>query len=251
MRRVLGIVLSLGLAAAALSAPVLAQVPAAIAAAVADSSRPDADRMRDAERKPDQALLFSGIKAGDKVAELFPGGGYYTRLLAKAVGPTGHVYALVPDMPAPRPQGTQALIDIAKTNPNVTIVNGPFLGFAPAEKLDMVWTSENYHDFRNMMFGAIDPATLNKKIFDLLKPGGIFYIEDHAAAAGAGATVTNSLHRIDPATVRAEVEAAGFRLQGMSDYLSNPADDHSKVIFDPSIRGHTDKFVMRFQKPRR
>jgi len=227
-----------------------AQVPPAISAAVADPGRPEADRARDAARRPADTVAFAGIKPGDKVADLIPGGGYYTRIFAKLVGPQGKVYAVVPDTPAPRPQQVEAMQALVRAYPNVVLVNGPLTAFNPPEKLDVVWTSENYHDFRIPMFGALDPLAVNKAAFNALKPGGVFYVEDHAAAPGAGASVVSTLHRVDPATVRQEVTAAGFRLEGQTDLLANPNDPHTAPVFDPAIRGKTDKFVMRFRKPR-
>lgn len=247
-------ILTLAMAAAAaaiLTAPAgpSAAAPADIAAAVSDSGRPAADTARDADRKPADVLKFSGVKPGDKVGELIPGGGYYTRLLAKVVGPTGKVYALWPEgLAKARPQMVQASGAIA---PNVTPVTyGPGTLGAP-EKLDMVWTSENYHDFHNAPPGAppADMAAFNKSVFDALKPGGTFLIEDHAAAAGAGPGVTSTLHRIDPAQVKAEVEAAGFKLAAESGVLKNPADPHTAAVFDATIKGHTDKLLFRFVKP--
>jgi predicted methyltransferase len=217
---------------------------------VSDPGRPAADTARDAERKPGEVLAFAGVKPGDKVGELIPGGGYYTRLLAKAVGPGGKVYALWPEAFAKtRPQ----LIDASKAvGPNVAAVTFSAGALNVPEKLDMVWTSENYHDFHNAFPPGSPPpdiAAFNKMVFDALKPGGVFLIEDHAAAAGAGPGVTSTLHRIDPAQVKSELQAAGFKLAGESDVLKNPADPHTATVFDPSIRGHTDKMLFKFVKP--
>lgn len=219
----------------------------AISAAVADPARPAADTARDANRKPAEVLAFVGVKPGDTVVELMPGGGYFTRILAKAVGPTGHVYGLVPTGFANRPGGLDALNALAAQYGNVTIVPADLASFNSPAPADVVWTSENYHDFHNGPTANI--AGLNASAFAALKPGGVYYIEDHAAAKGAGTTTTSTLHRIDPAAVIAEVEKAGFRLDGQSDLLSNAADTHDKPVFDPSIRGKTDKFALRFRKP--
>lgn len=235
----------LGLASASGAAP----PSAAITAAVADASRPAADKARDEARKPAEVMAFAGVHPGEKVGELFPGGGYYTRLLAKAVGPNGKVFALWPEgLAKARPQMLEASKGIG---PNVTVVTYSPTSLNVPEKLDLVWTTENYHDFHNAPPGAppADIAALNKAVYDALKPGGVYLIEDHAAAAGATG-VTGTLHRIDPAQVKQEVEAAGFKLQAESDLLKNPSDTHDKPIFDPSIRGHTDKLLMRFVKPR-
>jgi predicted methyltransferase len=113
----------------------------------------------------------------------------------------------------------------------------------------MVWTAQNYHDYPDEFMGRIDPAQLNRAVFDLLKPGGTYFIVDHEAAAGSGMRDTERLHRIDPAVVRQQVEAAGFQFVGQSQVLDNPADDHSRPVFHPSVRGRTDQFVMRFLKP--
>lgn len=225
-----------------------AATPAPIAAAVADAGRPAADAQRDPERKPADVLAFSGVKPGDKVGELIPGGGYYTRLLSKVVGPTGKVYALWPEgLAKARPQMLEASKAIG---PNVQVVTYGEGGLNVPEKLDLVWTSENYHDFHNAPPGAPAPdiAAFDKAVFDALKPGGVFLVEDHAAAPGATG-VTGTLHRIDPEQVKREVEAAGFRLEAQSDVLKNPADDHTKPVFDPTVRGHTDKLLFRFRKP--
>ena len=241
-----GAALAFGSTVAVAAGPAVSK---AIADAVANPARPAADTARDADRKPADVLTFAGVKPGQNVGEFIPGGGYYTRLLSAVVGTSGHVYALWPDgLAKARPQIVQASAGIA---PNVSVLTyGP--GALPVpEKLDLVWTSENYHDFHNAPPGAppADMAAFNKSVFDALKPGGIFLIEDHAAAAGAGPGVTSTLHRIDPAQAKAEVEAAGFKLVGESNALANPADAHAAPVFDPTIRGHTDKMLLKFRKP--
>jgi len=240
-------ILALSTAGMAIAAGAPSPSPA-VAAAVADSARPAADVARDAVRKPAQIVAFAGVKRGDKVAEIMPGGGYFTRILAKTVGPKGHVYGLVPEGFAKRPGALDGLNALAKQYPNVTIVTADMAAFKLPEPVDVVWTSENYHDFHNGPNANI--AGLNAAAYAALKPGGVYYIEDHAAAAGAGTTATSTLHRIDPAAAISEVEKAGFKLDGRSTLLANPKDAHDKPVFDPSIRGHTDKFALRFRKPR-
>lgn len=241
-------------AAAALllgAAPAMAAPPAHVTAAVADAGRPEADKARDSARKPAEVLEFAGVKPGQVVGELMPGGGYYTRILAKAVGPTGKVYAFFPQGMA---QGRPQMLDAIKAiGPNVVVVTAP--GWAPVgapEKLDLLWTSENYHDFHNG-FGPNAPpqdiAAFNKAAFDSLKPGGTFLIEDHAAAGDAGPDATSKLHRVSPAQVKAELAAAGFQLAGESDLLKVPGDAHTAPVFDPSVRGKTDKLLMKFKRP--
>jgi len=225
-----------------------------ITRAVADPARPEADRARDAERKPAESLAFAGVHPGEKVAELLPGGGYFTRLFSLVVGPTGKVYARVrarqpqaaPDSPDPG-----APIQAIAADPhygNVVVSTNSIKELSLPEPVDLVWTSQNYHDLHN--FPGLDVGVFNKMVFDDLKPGGIYLILDHAAAAGSGARDTKTLHRIDPETVKAEVLAAGFKLVGGSDLLHQPGDDHTLKVFDPSIRGKTDQFIYKFRKPK-
>lgn len=211
---------------------------------VADSSRPADDTARDAGRKPAEVMAFAGVHKGAKIVELAPGGGYYTRLLSLAVGPKGHVYA---DSGKPVP----ALDAWIAAHPQVTVsVIKAGETLAP-EPVDIVWTTENYHDFKNVKIGDTDAAALyNQAVFRALKPGGIYLINDHAAQVGAPADVTSTLHRIEEATVIREVEAAGFTLAAKSNALANPADDHQLKVFDPAIRGKTDQFTLKFIKPK-
>ena len=248
MKHALAFAASFTLVAGGLAACATAQdATAVISAAVADPMRPAADTARDADRKPAEVVAFAGVKPGDSVAELMPGGGYYTRILAKTVGPTGHVYGLVPTGFANRPGALDGLNALAAQYGNVTIVPTDLSSFKLDKPVDVVWTTENYHDFHNGPSANI--AGLDAAAFAALKPGGVFYVEDHAAAAGAGTTTTSTLHRIDPAAAISEVEAAGFKLDAQSNILADPADTHDKPVFDPSIRGKTDKFMLRFKKP--
>lgn len=246
MRKLASIAAIVGLSLAGVAAVAQTEVPAAIAAAVADSARPDADKARDVHRKPAEIVAFAGVKPGDKVAEFIPGGGYYTRILAKAVGPQGHVYALVPAAFAQRPGGLDALNAIATQYGNVTVVATDLTNFSLPEPVDLAWTSENYHDMHNGPTPSF--AGVNDSTFRALKPGGIYFIEDHAAVKGAGTTVTSTLHRIEPAAVIEEVSSAGFALDAESDLLANPADPKTAGVRDPSIQGETEKFALRFRK---
>jgi predicted methyltransferase len=214
------------------------------AAVLADPIRPEADRLRDADRRPDELVAFAGVRPGDKVAELAPGGGYFTRILSGVVGPEGRVYAM-----AGRP--SPALQELAAARPNVVITVAE-AGTVPApEPVDVVWTTLNYHDFKNARVGEGDgAAAINAAAFRALKPGGLYLVVDHDTAAGAGASQTSTLHRIEGALVRREVESAGFRLDASSDLLRHPADDHSAKVMETGIRGKTDQFVLRFRKPR-
>lgn len=117
------------------------------------------------------------------------------------------------------------------------------------EAADVVWTSDNVHDFHNKLFGPADMTAVNAAIYRALKPGGVYIVVDHAAQAGSGLRDTETLHRIDPVKVKIEALAAGFALEGESQVLRNPADDHTKRVFDSSIRGVTDQFILKFRKP--
>jgi len=229
------------------------QVPAYLTTAVADSSRPAADTERDANRKPAETLAFAGVEPGQQIAELLPGAGYFTRIMSKVVGPSGHIYALVP---APSPNAPASTPDFAArikavaADPgyaNVTVVSEPFAQLKTPVPVDLVWTSLNYHDLHNLP--GLDITVFNQMVFEALKPGGIYFILDHASEPGAGSSVTSSLHRIDPETVKREVLAAGFVFVGSSDLLRQPGDPHTARVFDPVIRGHTDQFILKFKKP--
>jgi predicted methyltransferase len=237
-------------AALAASSPALAKGPAAyIETAVADPSRPADERKDDALRKPDIVLAFSGVKPGWKVGEYLPGGGYYTRMLSDVVGPKGKVYALETSTWGQKNvDATKKVLDEPGRG-NVALDVAPLGDFHLPEKVDMFWTTLNYHDLHVAKYATVDMAAFNKAVFAALKPGGVYLIEDHASARGTGSSVAQSLHRIERTTVIQEVTAAGFRLEDESSALRNPADDHSKIVFDPSIRLKTDQFILRFRKP--
>ncbi|HTQ13580.1 MAG TPA: hypothetical protein VMH86_06865 [Rhizomicrobium sp.] len=241
----------LGLAAAA--APAAAKTPAYIAAAIANKNRPAEDVARDADRKPAEMMEFAGIRPGMKVVDLIPGKGYFSRLFAAAVAPYGWVYAFEP---------TEFDAVYAKHNipvpaggdpnyPDFNFIHQSITKFVLPEQVDIVWTSQNYHDLHDKFTGPVDLAVANKAIFNALKPGGYYIVLDHAAEKGSGLRDTDTLHRIDPAAVKQEVEAAGFKFVGESKVLRNPRDPHTALVFDKSIRGHTDQFIFKFQKPKK
>jgi predicted methyltransferase len=225
----------------------------AIDAAVADSQRPEADRARDAARKPADCLAFAGLKPGDHVVELLPGGGYFTRIFSVAVGASGHVFAVAqPKSPsaaadAPEPAARVRAIASDAHYGNVSVVVQRLSQPSLPHPVDVVWTSQNYHDLHNLP--DLDIAAFNKAVFDALKPGGTYIVLDHAAESGSGARDTKTLHRIDADAVKKEVLAAGFELVAQSDLLHNPADPHTSAVFDPSIRGKTDQFLIKFRRP--
>ena len=230
-------------------------IPPAIAAAVADSSRPATDAARDANRKPAATLAFIGVKPGDRIADYASGTGYFTRLFASVVGPKGHVYASVPAELFTFANIVKGIADTeawaAKGHPNVTVT---FASALPAatypERLDIFWIGQNYHDLKDPFMGPVDMAAFNKAVYRALKPGGVYVVLDHAAGPGAAADVTETLHRIASSTVRREVEAAGFKFDSESSILANPADPRTARVFDQTIRGHTDQFILKFRKPK-
>ena len=224
-----------------------AAVPDPIARAVADPSRPPDDRKLDALRKPADVLAYADIRPGETIGEYLPGGGYYTRLLSDVVGPNGKVYAL--ETTTWGKDNIKATQDAINGHSNVALDLAPLGTFHLTDKVDVFWITANYHDLHIPKYANVDMAAFNKHVFDSLKPGGMYLIVDHAAAAGTGATLSPKLHRIDKATVIEEVTAAGFVPAGESDILHNPADDHTKVVFDPAIRWHTDQFILKFRKP--
>jgi len=223
--------------------------PKYITDAVADKARPAADTERDANRKPAETLAFAGIKPGDAVAELAPGKGYYTRLLSAVVGANGKVYAV---SQPPKPDAPPTPVQTLAADPHYSNVQVALTKYSepklPAD-VDVVWTTQNYHDFHNIP--DLQMATFNKAVFDALKPGGIYLILDHAAEAGSGPRDTNTLHRIDEGTVKQEAKAAGFELVGESDILRNKEDPHTGKVFEPRIQGHTDQFLLKFRKPKK
>lgn len=227
--------------------------PAASAPAVVDHPARAADVANDARRKGPELLTFAEAKPGQKVYDLIPGAGYFTRLFSLAVGPKGKVYAVWPDEYDRVSQpDSQVMRKMASTDPftNVVVITQPAKAFSAPEPLDLVFTSQNYHDYPDPFMGKVDPAVLNAAVFKALKPGGLYVIVDHSGRPGTGMTETDTLHRIEKETVKQQVTAAGFELVGESDMLSNPEDPRTTDVFDKSIRGKTDQFVLKFRKPR-
>ena len=249
---------SLAIAVALISVPasaLAAAEPVTLSAAVALPGR-DAELVKlDESRKPAQLLGFFGVKPGMAVIDMFGGNRYWAEILAPAVGPQGKVFVWEP---------TQFYDDKAKAafeafaakNPNVSIVATPFEALQlPANSADFMLINLDYHDvyWENAKYGVkrMEPATFLKTVYDAVKPGGVVGVVDHAASPGGDTrAVVDKLHRIDPAVVKADFERAGFKLEAESDLYRNAADDHSLLVFDPKIRGKTDRFVMKFRKPR-
>ena len=229
-------------------------IPKYISAAVADTARPEADRHADADRKPEESVAFAGVKPGQQVVDLLPGGGYFTRIFSAVVGPKGHVYAVPPpkrpNAPpgAPDPAARAQAIAADPHYSNVSVVETPFTEMKFPEPVDLIWTSRNYHDFHNVPH--LDVSAVDKAIFNALKPGGVFIVLDHAAEKGSGFRDTSTLHRVDPEAVKKEVEAAGFKFEGQSEVLRNANDPHTEKVFDASVKGKTDQFILKFRKPK-
>ena len=239
------------IAVTGLSAPAAAspRVAAYIAAAVADPARPVDDRKLDPDRKPAQLLAFAQVHPGEAIAEYLPGGGYYTRMLSGIVGAKGRVFALeTTTWGKDNIESTRSAITASNLG-NVALDLAPLGEFHLSAKVDLFWITDNYHDLHVPKYANVDMAVFNSHVFNSLKPGGAYLIIDHAAAPGTGATLSPSLHRIDKATVIAEVTAVGFKLARQSDLLHNPADDHSRTVFEPAIHFKTDQFVLLFRKP--
>ena len=239
----------LALAVACTASAAQAAAPDNVTKALADPSRTAEERSLDPLRKPADVLAFSGVKPGQKVAEYLPGGGYYTKPLSALVGPSGKVYALeTTSWGAENIAATKKATDgRANVVLDATKPLGQFV--SPPEKVDVFWTTLNYHDLHVPKYANVDMAAFNKHVFDSLKSGGTYIVVDHAAAAGSPADTPTKLHRIEKAQVIREVTAAGFKLADESQVLAQAADDHSKEIFDKAIRGKTDQFVLKFRKP--
>lgn len=242
-----------------LSAPVgfgaggVPALPSGVRAALTDPRRPPDQVAQDVRRKPAEMIAFAGVKPGDRVAEFMPGGGYFTRLLSDVVTDSGHVFAFLPteeinNCSPSEIAGTRA-IERDATFRNVTVLTGGIESFSVPVAVDVLWTAQNYHDLHDKFLGPANVANVNKAFFNALRPGGVFLVIDHAAEAGSGLRDTETLHRIDAATLRREIEAAGFVFEAASAVLANPDDDHRLRVFDPAFRGRTDQFVYRFRKP--
>lgn len=222
--------------------------------AVANPARTEADRERDATRKPAEVLAFFGIKPGMTVLDMFSGGGYYTELLSYVVGPGGHVVAHTNSAYAGF-VGDEAVNRYANERlPNVEqlLAENNELEL-PAGEFDAIMLILSYHDIYHVDtangWPKIDGPKFIAELKKGLKPGGILAVVDHHAAAGAPRETGNTLHRIDPEIVISELEEDGFVLEAKSNILRNMEDDYSKSVFDPEIRGRTDRFVLKFRKP--
>jgi len=241
-----------------LTASPLAAAPAAnpVAAAVAAPDRPADQVELDAGRKPVEVLTFFGLKPGDRVLDVMAGGGYYTEIMARAVGPKGYVMALEPPQFVKTDKAKAAWDALIERDKNVglMLMSPQNVALAP-DSYDFVLMHLVYHDAywesAKYDFKRMDPAAFLKVVFSATKPGGIVGVVDHVGqpADDTRATV-DKLHRMDPAVIKADFLAAGFVFEGESAVLANPADDHKTLVFDPAIRGKTDRVVYKFRRPK-
>ena len=221
-----------------------------VVAAIADPGRPAADTALDAARKPGQVISFIGLKAGETIVDVFPGP-YWDRMFSKVVGPKGAVIGWDSTEMA---KAEHTALSAPGSKPiagydNVTAASAPINAFVVAKPVDVIWIRQNYHDLYDKFMGPADVPAFNKAVFKALKHGGRYVIMDHSAPDSSGLAATDTTHRIDAAVVKKDMAAAGFTFVGESDAARNPADDRSKLVFDPAVRGKTDQFIYLFRKP--
>ena len=207
------------------------------------------------QSKLSELIRFARVDAGSTVIEVYPGDGDWTRLFSDIVGPEGRVYSFVPAEVAHfknDPVGRMRTLAKEPARENVEAVSADLVAMPKVtQPADVLWLHLFYHDLHTVLIQArgATAAHFNRAVYERLKPGASYVIVDHAAAVGAGTSDAQSLHRIEPASVREEVEAAGFVLDAESAMLANKDDPHSTKVFDPSIKGETDRFAYRFVKP--
>lgn len=220
-------------------------IPDYVRRALDDPGRTDAMRARDAGRRPAEVFALAGIKPGDKVIEFASFGQYDTTLIASIVGPRGHVWMY--DLPYLQARAEAPSRAFVAAHKNTEYQIGKFDELTLPKNVDLVVFDMYYHDLQP---NKVDTAKLNRMVYDALKPGGRVLVVDHRAEPGSGWRDAATIHRMDTATIVQEMEAAGFRLAVNSALFSNPADDKSKRVFEPTIRGGTDRSLFVFVKPR-
>jgi predicted methyltransferase len=217
--------------------------------ALADPHR-SADVAIDGWRHPIELAEFAQVKPGDTVVDLVPGSGYFTRIFSQIVGPKGHVYAVWPAEYARIDRDEVNAIRALVRDPhyaNVTMLVQPAAKFEIPTQANVVWTSQNFHDYLCKFMGPVDMQRLSSMILRSLQPGGVFVVIDHAAQEGSGLRFTEATHRADPQLVTSLVTSGGFKFDGESNVLRNPLDSHTLLVFNPLIRGRTDQFAFRFR----
>ena len=260
------ILLALATSVLAIAAPVYAGNASAVseaaeadaapdyASAVSAPGREEADVKLDESRKPAEVLAFMGLETGDKVLDIFAGGGYYSEIMGRVVGPDGSVTAVNPPQFTTSDQSKAKWAGISARQSNVTMVPSQLPDYKPsANSIDFAMLHLIYHDFywesEKFKFEKMDPAAVLANLYAGMKPGGIVAVIDHVGSPGDTRAVVEKTHRIDPATARSDFLKAGFVLDGESEMFTNPEDDPEINVFDPAVRGKTARFVMRFRKP--
>lgn len=228
--------------------------PAYLAKAVAKADRPAAAVSLDGGRKPAEVLSFLGLKPGMAAADIMTGSGYWAEIMANAVGAKGRVTAFEPAQFYTDPAEQTVWKALTARRQDIEFVRYPFESFdAGPRRFDFVMISLNYHDLywesEKFKIPRTDPAAFLKKLYAAVEPGGVIGVIDHVGPSGDTRAIVDKLHRIDPAVVKADFAAAGFKLEAESKLLANPADDHNKLVFAPEIRGKTDRFLYRYRKP--
>jgi predicted methyltransferase len=255
MRYLTAVALSCVLTSTSLVAKPPAQAQVTLAAAVAAQDRSPENVKLDDGRKPVQVLSFLGLKPGMHVLDLFGGNAYWAEIMAPAVGPKGHDTVWEPTQ-FYSDKTKKSFGEFAAKHANVSIVTSPFEApQLPKNYADFVMLNDNYHDtyWQNGKYGIpkMDPNAFLKAVYASMKPGAVIGVIDHVANPNGDTRATvEKFHRIDPNVVKADFKRAGFVFVKSSDLLRNPADDHSLLVFDPKVSGHTDKFVFEFRKPR-
>ena len=216
--------------------------------AIENPTRPAKDTQRDADRKPDDVMIFSSIKSGDVVADIGSAGGYYTRILSDIVGSKGHIYGFNGIEFARIFKNGNPTDPIAAERENVTSIMGTFNDPIFPEPIDMAVIILIYHDTHLSQLN-IDTAAMNKALFNAIKPGGIYLVVDHSAEEGSNSRDVDKLHRIDPILVKQEVESAGFEFITESNVLNNPEDMLNTMVMMPLVKGKSDRFIYKFRKP--
>jgi predicted methyltransferase len=225
-----------------------------IVAAVASPARNERLRAMDEGRRPAEVLAWSGIAPGMDVADLMPGLGYWSEMMADVVGTEGSVAALEPQEFYNEEPVTAHWAALMERSPQIVRLRYRFDLFSyPAESLDFALINNSYHDLywesERYAIPHTDPNVFVAALYGAMRPGGQVVVIDHAGHGADVRALVDAMHRIDPATVRADFERAGFVLVDESDLLHNPADDHSLDVFDDAIAGHTDRFMLKFERP--
>ena len=252
MKRIAILIAAAGLATTSIG---VAAQPAQVAAAIAAPGRTPDNVKLDEGRKPAEVLNFFGLKKGMRVIDMFGANLYWAEIMAPVVGPRGHVTIWQPSqfMNDDRRKNFAAF---AKRQKNVSLISSPFEApNLPANSFDVMIMNLDYHDVyfesAERKIVRMDPDQWLRTIYGAMKPGAVVGIIDHVALPNGDTRGTVAkLHRIDPEIIKADFQRAGFELTGVRNFLRNPADDHSLIVFDPKVRGKTDRVVYRFRKPR-